>query len=108
MVINFFTYAILNHWVDAGVIFGVVIINGLIGFIQEGKAEKALEAIRVMLSQSASVMRNKQKKQIPAENLIPGDLVFLQSGDKVPADVRLISVKDLRMEKFFVRRQKNN
>jgi len=90
--------AILNHWVDAGVIFGVVVINGLIGFIQEGKAEKALEAIRVMLSQSASVMRNEKKKQIPAENLVPGDLVLLQSGDKVPADIRLTNVKDLRID----------
>ena len=90
--------AFLNHWVDAGVIFGVVIINGLIGFIQEGKAEKALEAIRVMLSPNASVMRDGKKKQIPAGDLVPGDLVNLQSGDKVPADIRLAIVKDLRID----------
>ncbi len=90
--------ALLGHWVDAGVIFGVVIINTLIGFIQEGKAEKALEAIRTMLSLQASVLRDGRKEAVSAEGLVPGDVVFLQSGDKVPADVRLFRVKDLRVD----------
>lgn len=90
--------AVLGHWVDSGVIFGVVVINAIIGFIQEGKAEKALNAIRRMLSLSAIVLREGQRLQIPAEQLVPGDIVLLQSGDKVPADLRLLSSKNLRIE----------
>lgn len=90
--------AVLGHWVDSGVISGVVVINAIIGFIQEGKAEKALNAIRRMLSLSAIVLREGQRLQIPAEQLVPGDIVLLQSGDKVPADLRLLSSKNLRIE----------
>ncbi len=90
--------ALLGHWVDSGVILGVVIINAIIGFIQEGKAEKALNAIRRMLSLNAMVVRAGQRAQIPAEQLVPGDIVLLQSGDKVPADIRLLSCKNLRIE----------
>lgn len=90
--------ALLEHWVDSGVILGVVIINAIIGFIQEGKAEKALNAIRRMLSLNAIVLRAGQRAQIPAEQLVPGDIVLLQSGDKVPADIRLLSCKNLRIE----------
>jgi magnesium-transporting ATPase (P-type) len=82
--------AILGHWVDSGVIFGVVVINAIIGFIQEGKAEAALDAIRNMLSHHAMVKRDGKFISLPAEQLVPGDIVLLQSGDKVPADLRLI------------------
>jgi magnesium-transporting ATPase (P-type) len=88
----------LGHWVDTSVILGVVVVNALIGFIQEGKAEKALDAIRHMLSFQASVLRDGARDQISAELLVPGDVVFLQSGDRVPADLRLIKVKELRVE----------
>lgn len=88
----------LGHWVDTSVIVGVVVINALIGFIQEGKAEKALDAIRNMLSFQALVLRNRHRVQISAESLVPGDVVFLQSGDRVPADMRLFHVKELRVE----------
>ena len=90
--------AFLGHWIDTSVILGVVIINAIIGFIQEGKAEKAMDAIRRMLSAQAIVRREGVRCQVPAENLVPGDIVFLQSGDKVPADLRLISEKELRIE----------
>lgn len=90
--------AFLGHWIDSGVILGVVVINAIIGFIQEGKAEKALNAIRRMLSLSAIVLREGQRLQIPAEQLVPGDVVLLQSGDKVPADLRLLHCKNLRIE----------
>lgn len=90
--------SLLGHWLDAGVIFGVVVINALIGFIQEGKAESALEAIKGMLSQHALVLRDGEKVILPAEDLVPGDLVFLQSGDKVPADLRLTETKELRLD----------
>lgn len=89
---------LLGEWVDASVIFGVVLINGLLGFIQEGKAEKALESIRNMLSAEAMTVRDGKQRMTPAEQLVPGDVVILQSGDKVPADIRLCEVKNLRVE----------
>ena len=90
--------ALLEHWVDASVIFGVVILNALIGYIQEGKAENALNAIRKMLSPTALVMRSGKKISIDAEQLVPGDVVLLQSGDKVPADLRLLKVNGLQIQ----------
>lgn len=88
----------LGEFVDAGVIIGVVLINGLLGFIQEGKAEKALDSIKNMLSAEAMTMRDGKARMLPAEELVPGDVVLLQSGDKVPADLRLCEVKNLQIE----------
>jgi magnesium-transporting ATPase (P-type) len=90
--------ATLGHWVDASVILGVVLINAVIGFMQEGKAENALRAIRQMLSPNAMVMRDGRQTTILAEELVPGDIVMLQSGDKVPADLRIIRVKGLQVQ----------
>lgn len=90
--------AMLGHWVDAAVILGVVLINAVIGFIQEGKAENALRAIRQMLSPSAMVMRDGRQMTIRSEKLVPGDIVLLQTGDKVPADLRLFRVKGLQIQ----------
>ena len=90
--------ALLGHWLDTAVILGVVIINALIGVIQEGKAEKALDAIRDMLAPQATVLRGGRREQRPAEELVPGDVVLLQSGDKVSADLRLFRVRDLRVD----------
>ena len=92
------TTAALGHWLDTAVILGVVVINAFIGFLQEGKAEKALDAIRNLLSSEARVRRNGARKQIPAEELVPGDLVLIQSGDKVPADLRLLEARNLHIE----------
>lgn len=90
--------AALQHWIDAGVIFAVVLVNAIIGFIQEGKAENALKAIRQMLSSNAIVLRDGKHLTIKAANLVPGDIVLLQSGDKVPADIRLFKVKGLQVQ----------
>lgn len=90
--------ALLGHWIDTGVILAVVIINAIIGFIQEGKAEQALASIRKMLSALAHVHRDGRWHEIDAESLVPGDIVRLKSGDRVPADLRLIKVTDLRIE----------
>ncbi len=90
--------ALLDHWIDTWVIVAVIFINAIIGFIQEGKAEKALESIKKMLSLEASVLRDGNKKDIDAEKLVPGDIVELESGDKVPADLRLFSIRNLRVE----------
>ncbi len=90
--------AALGHWVDTGVIVGVVVINAVIGFVQEGKAEKSLDAIRKMLSLHAMVLHDGRRHEIEATELVPGDIVLLASGDKVPADLRLIEVRNLRIE----------
>lgn len=90
--------AVLGHWVDTGVLLVAVLINVIIGFIQEGKAESALDAIRAMLSPHATVIRRGHRHEIDAAGLVPGDLVFLTSGDRVPADLRLVSVRELRIE----------
>jgi magnesium-transporting ATPase (P-type) len=90
--------AVLGHWVDTGVILGVVLVNAVIGFLQEGKAEKALDAIRNMLSLHADVRRDARRREIAAEDLVPGDVVLVASGDKVPADLRLLEVRNLRVD----------
>jgi magnesium-transporting ATPase (P-type) len=90
--------ALLGHWIDTIVILAVVVINAIIGFIQEGKAEEALAGIRKMLSLHAQVRRDGEWAEIDAEDLVPGDIVRLRSGDRVPADVRLIETNGLRIE----------
>jgi len=94
--------ALLGHWLDTGVILAVVIINALIGFVQEGKAENALKAIHSMLSPQAVVLRDTKRMTLPAVELVPGDVILLQSGDKVPADVRLFKVKNLQVQESIL------
>lgn len=90
--------AALHEWIDAGVIFGVVLVNAIIGFLQESKAAKALEALAKMTVTEARVLRSGEIQQIPSVELVPGDIVLLQSGDKVPADLRLIHCRDLQVD----------
>jgi magnesium-transporting ATPase (P-type) len=90
--------AFLGHWVDACVIVAVAVINALVGFIQEGKAEEALEGIRKMLSLRAHTRREGEWIELDAADLVPGDIVRLRSGDRVPADVRLVEAVNLRIE----------
>jgi magnesium-transporting ATPase (P-type) len=89
---------LLRDYVDSAVIVGVVLINAVIGFVQEGKAEGALAAVRAMLATTATVERGGQRRTLDAGDLVPGDVVLLESGDRVPADLRLVSVRDLRVE----------
>jgi magnesium-transporting ATPase (P-type) len=93
-----FVKLMVGLWLDAAIILGVVILNALLGFIQEGKAEKALDSIRNMLSAEARAVRGGETRMVPAEELVPGDIVLLESGDKIPADLRLVEVKNLRTE----------
>lgn len=88
----------LKSWVDSAVIFGVVFVNAVIGFIQEINALRSIDALARALSQSAAVLREGRRRVVPAEDLVPGDLVFLQSGDKVPADLRLLRHKELQID----------
>ena len=87
-----------SSWTEFGLIIGVIVINVLIGLIQEGKAEKAADAIKAMLSSKATVLRDGETYEIDAENVVPGDVVYLKSGNKVPADVRMISVNMLQVQ----------
>lgn len=92
------TSLILQQPIDAAVIFGVVIINALIGFIQEGRAEQALAAIRVLIDPNASVLRAGRRITIPAADIVPGDIVILEAGDRVGADLRLIEARSLKID----------
>ena len=93
---------IMQHWTDTAVILSVVVINALIGFIQEAKAEKALAAIRALLSANANVLRDGGQHMIPASQLVPGDIVLLAAGDKVPADLRLMDAHSLRLQEAIL------
>jgi len=93
-----FITLILQEWVDSSVIFGVVIVNAIIGFIQESKAEKAIESLKQMMTTQATVLRDGKWTQIDSTQLVPGDIVRIQSGDKVPADVRLLTCRDLQVD----------
>jgi magnesium-transporting ATPase (P-type) len=90
--------ALLGEWVDSSVIFGVVLVNAIVGFIQESRAERALEALMSMVKTEATVLREGEKHQISSSDVVPGDVVLLQSGDKVPADLRLISIRELQVD----------
>ncbi len=89
---------LMGHWVDTFVIIAVVVLNVAIGFVQEGKAEKALQAIRHLLAPHAVVLRDGRQQDIDAADLVPGDVVLLASGDSLPADVRLLQARNLRID----------
>ena len=86
-----------QDWAEFGLILGVVIINVTIGMVQEGKAEKAADALNNMLAPRCTVVRDGSRKALDASQLVIGDIVFVQSGDKVPADIRMLSCTDLQV-----------
>jgi len=92
------TALLLGHGIDAAVILAVVLANAAIGFVQEGKAEQALDAIRRMVDPQAAVLRDGHRATISAEEIVRGDIVLLEAGDRVPADLRLIHARSLRIE----------
>jgi cation-transporting ATPase F len=90
--------AFLGSWRNAIVIWAVVVINALISYIQESKAEEAIAALAKSVATEVTVMREGQKVRVPSRELVPGDVVLLSSGDRVPADLRLVSVRNLRVD----------
>ena len=94
--------AALQHWVDTGVILAVVLANAVIGFLQEGKAEAAMAAIRDMLAPRAATLRDGQRVTRDGADLVPGDIVLLEAGDKVPADLRLIEARGLAAQEAIL------
>ncbi|MCU0790028.1 MAG: cation-transporting P-type ATPase [Nitratireductor sp.] len=94
--------AALQHWVDTAVIVAVVLANAVIGFIQEGKAEQAMGAIRRMLSPHAAVLRDGRRMTIDGADLVPGDVVLIEAGDKVPADLRILEARGLAAQEAIL------
>lgn len=94
--------AFLAHLVDAAVIGAVVLINAVVGFLQEGKAERALDAIRDLISPSAVVLRDGKRGAVPADRLVPGDIVLIEAGDRVPADLRLLRAQGLAIDEALL------
>lgn len=92
----------LGHFIDTGVIVAVVIANAVIGFVQEGRAEQAMEAIRQMLAPRTSVLRDGHRRSLEGALVVPGDIVLLEPGEKVPADLRLIQADGLRIEEAIL------
>ncbi|MCC7425282.1 MAG: cation-transporting P-type ATPase [Alphaproteobacteria bacterium] len=93
---------LLGHPVDAAVILGVVVANAIIGHLQEGKAERALEAIKGMIDPQASVLRDGHRVTVPAQEVVRGDLVLVEAGDRVPADLRLTRCRTLRIDEAIL------
>ncbi|KEY50965.1 cation-transporting P-type ATPase [Citrobacter amalonaticus] len=94
--------AVMGHWIDTLVIIGVAFINASIGFFQESNAEKSLQSIRNMLSSEARVMRNGYHNIIPTSEIVPGDIIVLRAGDRIPADMRLIKTHNLRVDESIL------
>lgn len=92
----------LQHWVDTGVILAVVLANALIGFIQEGKAEAAMAAIRGMLAPHAAVIRDGTRLTVDGADLVPGDVVLMEAGDKAPADLRILEARGLAAQEAIL------
>ncbi len=94
--------ALLNHPIDTVVILAVVVANALIGFVQEGRAERAMDSIHKMLAPHATVLRNGKRTSIDGEKVVPGDIVMLEPGDKVPADMRLVETQGLHVQEAIL------
>ncbi|OOY22423.1 carbonate dehydratase [Thioclava sp. DLFJ5-1] len=92
----------LQHWVDTSVILAVVIVNAVIGYVQEGRAEQAMAAIRGMLAPRTAVLRDRRRQTLEAADLVPGDIVLIEAGDRVTADLRLISARGLKAEEAIL------
>ncbi len=102
LVAGTITMLMPGHLVDASVIFGVVLVNAIVGFVQESRAKAAIEALNKLVSLDANVVRDGHPRRIDAAHLVPGDVVQLQSGDRVPADLRLLHLRDLQINESML------
>ncbi|MFD2239121.1 cation-transporting P-type ATPase [Aureimonas populi] len=93
---------LLDHAIDASVIVAVVLINAVIGYVQEGKAERALDAIRDMIAPHAAVLREGTRHEVEVADIVPGDIVLLEAGDKVPADLRVLSARNCLVDEAIL------
>ena len=98
LIVAFLLMVFLADWLEAGVIFVIILANAIIGFAQESKALQAMEALSKSMDIEATVVRDGTRQQIPADQLVPGDIVMLQPGDKVPADLRLLKIRELQVD----------
>lgn len=94
--------ALLHEVIDSAVIFAVVLGNAIVGYIQERKAEKALDALLKMVTTEATVLRSGVKRRIKSKELVPGDIVVIRTGDKVPADIRLLEAYELKVDESML------
>lgn len=90
--------ALLGDWVEAGAILLIIVLNAVLGVIQESRAEESLAALKKMASPEAQILRDGRRISVPASEIVPGDIVFLESGNYVPADIRLVEAINLRVE----------
>ena len=88
----------LGEIVDSSVIFGVVVVNAIVGYLQESKAEKAIDSLSRLTRSDATVRRDGKRRRVASEELVPGDVVILETGDRVPADLRLTAMRELRVD----------
>ena len=98
LIAAFLLMIFLSEWIEAAVVFIIVLANAVIGFAQEAKAIKAMDALSKSMEIEATVVRDGAAARVPAEQLVPGDIVKLQSGDKVPADLRLLKIRELQVD----------
>ena len=100
--------ALVSEWKSAGVILAIVVLNAAIGFVQEYRADKALEALRKMAATQAQVLRNGQPVEIAAADLVPGDVAVLEAGDVIPADVRFLETHALKVDESSLTGESTN
>jgi Ca2+-transporting ATPase len=98
LIVSSIISALLGDWIEAGAIMLIVVLNAILGVIQESRAEEALAALKKMASPEAQVIRDGHRVSVPARLLVPGDIVFLEAGNYVPADLRLMDAVNLRVE----------
>lgn len=98
---------LLGEWADAVTIIIIVLVNAVLGFMQEFKAEKSLEALKALTAPEAKVIRGGMERKVPAAEVVPGDIVLLDTGDRVPADLRLLSMANLEVEESALTGESN-
>jgi Ca2+-transporting ATPase len=98
LVAAFASGVVLGDWIDAGAIIAIVVLNAIIGFVQESRAAGALAALRDLTSPTARVLRSGAEMEIAGRDVVPGDVLILVAGDRVPADARMVMCRDLEMD----------